>query len=438
MSFSKLVCGAIVVIGLLVIPTASFGLDDSTWIRTYRGGYGHSIYETEDGGAIMAGTYGAGAECCKPWLVKLHPDGSVQWQMTYETPGLGGANNIVPTMDGGYIMAGESTEFMVVKLDADGNVQWAKEYGDNWGVHLRVLESNEGNFLLTGGTRLFDDSGRPNGRAVLLDPDGNVLWQKVYGRPNRVDFLTSATMAYNGNFIVAGASRGDYWVMELDRTTGSIVWQNTYGGAFEDTGLVVGKVMQRYYLMAGASETFTEGGMRNWWAVILTKSGKLWKEFSLGGHDAEDPHTVISTSDGGFMIGGGTGSFGSGFSDIWLVKFDSHSRIEWQKTYGMPWRTDHAWQIQELATGYAVIGDSYYWPTDYDIWLMTLDREGNVEYGECGEVADTYVAPWRTRATVNDAGALTWDTNIRPRDLKISATAQTWPIEACLPLPTVD
>jgi hypothetical protein len=420
-----------ILIALLLASTTSYALDDSTWIRTYVGGYGHSVYETADGGAILAGTFGAGGACCDPWLLKLAADGSVQWQVTYDAPGLGGANNIVPTRDGGYVMAGEGTTFMVLKLAADGQVQWARDYGDGGGPNLRVLESSDGNILVTGGTRLGDGSN--NGRAVLLDPDGNVLWQRVYGQPVLIDFFTHATEAYNGNYIVVGSSVGDYWVLELDRATGDVVWQKIYGGRAEDTGLVVARVMRNRYLVAGASDTYSGGGLRNWWFLILARNGKVWKEFTIGGIDAEDPHAVIATSDGGFMIGGGTGSFGSGFSDIWLVKFDARARVEWQKTYGLPTRTDHAWQIQETDSGYAVIGDSYYFPTDYEIWLMTLDRDGNIASGECGVVGDSNAVAWATRAPSEDGTTVSFDATAKAVDLKVVATPQDWPVETCAP-----
>jgi len=432
MTLARFVSGAIVAIAVLVTPPVTVAFDGATWIRTYGGGYGHSVYETPDGGAILGGTFGAGFDCCRPWLIRLNADGSVRWHVTYDAPGLAGANNIVPTPDGGYVMSGEGIEFMVVKVDADGNVLWAKNYGDGGYTNLRVVAAEDGNILVTGTTFLNAEI-RTNGRAVLLDPDGNALWQKVYGRPYTPDHLTAATVAYNGNFIVAGSSRGDYWVMELDRGTGAIVWQNVYGGGAEDTGLIVTKVLNRHYLVVGASDSFTSGGLRNWWAVILTDTGRVWKEFSLGGFDAEDPHAAIATSDGGFIIGGGTGSFGSGFSDIWLVKFDSKLRIEWQKTYGLASRTDHAWQIQETPSGYAVIGDSYSFPETYEIWLMTLDRDGNVQSGECGSVSATSVSLERTRSDVRDAGTLTYDTAIRPVDMKVAVTTVPWPIESCAP-----
>jgi hypothetical protein len=421
-----------ILIAILLVSTASWALDDNTWIRTYAGGYGHSVYETPDGGAILGGTFGPQTPaCCEPWLIKLAPNGAVEWQVTYDAAGLAGANNIVPTRDGGYVLSGEGVEFLVVKVAADGAVQWAKNLGDGGFTFLRVLEADTGNILVTGASRLGDNS--LNGRAVLLDPDGNLLWQRVFGSFVFPDFFAEATQAYNGNFIVAGSSIGDYWVMELDAATGDPVWQNIYGGPGEDTGLVISRAMKRRYVMVGASETFTSGGLRNWWVVILNQSGKIWKQFSIGGIDAEDPHSVIGTSDGGFMVAGGTGSFGSGFSDIWVVKFDAKAEVEWQKTYGLPMRSDSAWQIEETENGYAVIGDSFWFPVEYEIWLMTLDKDGNIADDRCGIVRDSDAVPYDTIGATGPPRTVDFGATAKAVDLKVVATSQTWPIETCAP-----
>jgi hypothetical protein len=416
----------------LLVSASAWALDGNTWIRTYVGGFGHSVYETPDGGAIMAGTFGPQtAACCDPWLIKLDAGGAVEWQMIYDAPGLAGANNIVPTQDGGYVMAGDGVEFLVVKVAANGQVQWARNYGDGGFTHLRVLEADDGNILVTGASRLGDNS--QNGRAVLLDPNGNVRWQRVFGSFVFPDFFAQATQAYNGNFIVAGSSIGDYWVMELDADTGDPVWQKIYGGPGEDTGLVITKAMKRRYVMVGASETFTSGGLRNWWVVILNQSGKVWKQFSIGGIDAEDPHSVIGTSDGGFMVAGGTGSFGAGFSDIWLVKFDSRAEVEWQKSYGLSTRTDSAWQILETESGYAVIADSFFFPIEYEIWLMTLDKNGDIAGDECGLVGDTDAVPFTTIGASGEPRTVDFGATAKPSDLRVVATSLELPIETCEP-----
>lgn len=414
---------------LLLAPTSTFALD-GTFVRTFGGGYGHSVYETPDGGAVLAGTYGALTDCCQPWLIKLGADGAVQWQRTYVAAGLGGARNIVPTRDGGYLMAGDGAEFLVLKLDVKGRVQWAKNYGDGGYAYEHVLEASDGNFLVTGQTFLGDGLA-PDGRAMLLDPEGNILWQKVYGRPLLIDSFANAVEGYNGNFIVVGSSVGDYWVLELDHATGAVVWQNVYGGPFEDTGLVITKILSDRYLVVGASDTFSAGGLRNWWAVILSSTGKVQKEFSLGGFDAEDPHAATATSDGGFMIGGGSASFGPLRGDTWLVKFDSKAEIQWQKRYGFEERSDNAWQIQETRDGYTVIGDSYQYPIEYELFLMNIDKDGNVDPGSCGATADTDAIPFQTNAPGRVSVAKNKDTVEKAVDFEVVDNSQPFPIEAC-------
>jgi hypothetical protein len=355
----------------------------------------------------------------------------VQWHATYEAPGLGGAHNVVPTRDGGWLMSADGTTFLIVKVDREGNVLWARDYGDGGYAFLRVLEAEDGSILVTGLTWLGDGFA-PNGRAVLLDADGNVLWQKVYGRPFFVDFLSGAVEGFHGNFVVLGSSVGNYWVLELDRATGDVVWQHVYGGHFEDTGLVIAKVSGNRYLVVGASDTFSAGGLRNWWALVLSQTGRVEHQLSLGGADAEDPHAATATSDGGFMIGGGSASFSGGFGDLWLVKFDANAQIEWQKTYGFADRTDSAWQIHETQAGYTVIGDSYTYPFLYEVILLALDEEGNVAPGSCGSVLETDAVPWSTDVTAGRSKAETWDLGADRTDVKVTVSRTRFPIEACI------
>lgn len=421
----------LVTLALTLLPSAAFALD-GTWIRTYAGGYGHSVLETSDGGALLGGTFGAGFDCCRPWVVKLRPDGTAAWETTYDAPGLAGANNMIPTRDGGYVLSGEGITFQLVKIDAQGNVLWARDYGDGGYAFHRVVEAADGSLLMTGATAI-DDPSASNARAVLVDANGEVLWQKVYGRPGPNEFFTDAIQGYNGNFIVAGSTRGEYWLLELDRATGNVVWQNTYGGGAEDTALVLAPVLKRYYMIVGASDSFADGGLRNWWVVIVGATGKVQKEFSLGGFDAEDPHAAIPTSDGGFLIGGGSGSFSAQYGDMWLVKFDSKAKVEWQKRYGMPDRSDSVWEIHETADGYTVIGDSYQFPIVYEHWLMRIGKDGSVADAACGEVADTKIVPATTSATVKPGGALAVDTKIAPVVVDVVPTLFEFPIESCVP-----
>ncbi len=414
-----------------IFPSNESSLSTATAIRTYRGGYGHGVLPAP-GGAILAGTYGAGFECCRPWLVWLDSHGTPTRQLLYEADELAGANNLQSTPDGGYIMSIEGITMMAVKVDADGNVEWAKSYGEGGYIHTRVYVTSDDDYLLVGATSLDDDGFHNNGRVMRLDPYGNVLWDKVIGQYGVNEYFTSATVAHNGNNVVAGMKGGNYWVLEVN-PSGNVVWEKTYGGPLEDDAWTITRIQDRFYMVVGSSDSFAAGGLRNWWAIVITETGNVVWQYSLGGPDAEDPNVVIETSDGGAMIGGGTGSFGAGMSDLWLVKFDSRGQIKWQKTYGVN-RTEHAWHIWERPSGgYVVVGDSYLYPDTYDIWLMAIDPQGNVQYGDCGEVGNSSVIPFQTYATVTSPSSPVVDKNIRAVDLTVDVVEQTLPIEDCTP-----
>jgi hypothetical protein len=73
-------------------------------------------------------------------------------------------------------------------------------------------------------------------------------------------------------------------------------------------------------------------------SVAFASSGDWveWSETYGGIEDDGEFHLVylVQTFDGGITIAANTRSFGSGFSDCWLIKVDSSGNIEWNQTYG--------------------------------------------------------------------------------------------------------
>jgi hypothetical protein len=100
---------------------------DVQWQKTYGGPSGdgaYSIQQTTDGGYIVAGwTSSFGAGNGDIWVLKLDPNGDVQWQKTYGGPSGDGAYSIQQTTDGGYIVAGAVyLDIWILKLDANGDI----------------------------------------------------------------------------------------------------------------------------------------------------------------------------------------------------------------------------------------------------------------------------------------------------------------------------
>ncbi len=122
-----------------------------------------------------------------------------------------------------------------------------------------------------------------------------------------------------------------------------------------------------------------------------------------GSHGSESPHSVIQTSDDGFLIVGNSNGNGNDVSgvhgsllDAWVVKIDSIGTLEWQKCLGGTW-FDGGIKAIETISGYVIAcnggsfdGDQTGNHGDGDYWIVKLDLSGNLvwEYSYGGDQSD--------------------------------------------------
>lgn len=123
------------------------------------------LHETTDGGYIFGGA-ATTAEGGGPLLFKLDSMGNIIWAKAATTGG-GDIRSIQPTMDGGYIVAGDTVAFnydfdkniWVLKFNQDGDVVWQKTYGGTRYEHGgSIIETNEGEYVVSGDSVSFRDN----------------------------------------------------------------------------------------------------------------------------------------------------------------------------------------------------------------------------------------------------------------------------------------
>jgi hypothetical protein len=246
------------------------------WVNAYGGAgddFANSVQQTSDGGFIVAGGTGSfGAGGTAAWVLRLDGDGNVVWENSYGGTGDDSANSIQQTFDeasnpSGFIVAGSTFSFgagggaaWVLRLDEAGNVIWENTYGGTQfdTVH-QIQPTLDGGFIVAGETSSF---GPLSAWVFKLDGDGAMTWEHVYSGS---DFGSSIQQTADGGFIVSGSAGGNAWIAKLD-SDGNPIWENTYGTAI--VALSIHQTLDGGFLVAGNAP---EGG----WLAKLDANGMI-------------------------------------------------------------------------------------------------------------------------------------------------------------------
>ncbi|MBK9638708.1 MAG: hypothetical protein IPO63_13185 [Bacteroidetes bacterium] len=176
------------------------------------------------------------------------------------------------------------------------------------------------------------------------------------------DVLYSIQQTTDGGYILGGYSDSDvsgdksencngdhdYWIVKVD-SLGDIQWQNTIGGSLSDNLYSIQQTSDGGYILGGCSKsnisrdkTENCNGFDDYWIVKVDSLGVIQWENTIGGSIIDYLYSIQQTTDGGYILGGYSGSNVSGDKtenciggyDYWIVKVDSQGVIQWQKTIG--------------------------------------------------------------------------------------------------------
>jgi uncharacterized delta-60 repeat protein len=436
----------------LVNPTAEHSpINASYWAKAYGGSdeeIAYCIQQTSDGGYIVAGsTNSSGTVVNNFWVFKLNSTGSIIWQKSYGGSGDDDAYSIQQTLDGGYIVAGTTDSFgaggydaWVLKLDSTGAVQWQYTYGgggDDYASWIRQISN--GDYIVAGATTSFSAHSF-DFWVFELSSNGSIIWQKTYGGQYD-DEATYIENTSDGGFIVAGFTNsfdgGSYdhaWILKLN-STGGIVWQNTYGGSGEDVATYVQQTTDGGYIVAGYTNS-TGAGYDDFWVLKLNSNGSVVWSKTYGGAGYDDASSAQQTADGGYIVAGTSDSFTSGGNaNLWVLKLDSTGDVTWQNDYGGT-SDDYAYSIQQASDGgYIVAGQtSSFAVGTCSAWVLKLEADGSITWGPSSGASTiaTSVTPSNfsvtnstTSVTPADSDAIPGPTTVTPQDTTATTTEQS-------------
>lgn len=344
-SFRKTTDGGFILTGAVDFHSVLVKTDQngrSLWEKTYRKGWGYDVDQSSDGGFILVGftTVNVYADV---YVAKTDKQGRLAWERTIGGKDEDRGKSIRSTEDGGYIIAGYTAskgagyfDVYLVKLDEEGKVTWDRTFG---GGSLDegncVQQTADGGFVITG----YKGQNKGPNRVYLIKTDktGRLLWEKTFeaGVGNWVE------QTVDGGYIVAGTGRSPggrgtgMLLLKVDEE-GNLEWKQSYGQYAEDlvTKISVGNLVRTGgcgancvqespdggYLMVGYTSTQGSGD-RDVFLVKTNGIGSAEWARTFGGKNEDWGNTVYHLNSNDYVVAGYTQSFGSGGSDMYLLKW---------------------------------------------------------------------------------------------------------------------
>jgi len=215
-------------------------------------------------------------------------------------------------------------------------------------------------------------------------------WAKVFEGPGfNEEFSVQQTP--DGGYTVAGylnsgptdssgEKQYDVLLFKVD-ADGNKVWEKTYGGDESDFAFSLQQTTDGGYIIGGESRSF--GGSDAYLIKTDANGNMQWnRTFDLcGGNDTDRILSVRQTSDGGYISAGFTFSCSQKlwgkpvpWDDSFLLKTDANGNMVWESVFGWEDNVDRALSVQQTPDrGYVAVGYVHYYDPNGPIYVYGQD-----------------------------------------------------------------
>lgn len=254
-------------------------------------------------------------------------------------------------------------------------VNWQKSYGGERNeVVYAGVETSDGGFIMVGSTnsknsfdvkdsRGFDGTGGNDFWILKVSNTGSIVWSKTFGG-SKEDIATSVVKTSNNEYLILGTTQSTDGDANFNGTNGGLllvrlkengdfVSKRLFAGGNSNSGVSFQqvnsfskpslKILPDGQIIVGATRSIGVNPFSGYdfYVAKLSPFGDTLWEKTFGGGLEDYMNDIIITSDGGYLMVGGTLSLerdisgaGQGFLDFLVIKIDGTGRQVWEKGFG--------------------------------------------------------------------------------------------------------
>lgn len=306
--------------------------------------YASQIIQTADAGYAIIGTAGYMSSAASIFLVKTTPSGNIAWSKNYGGTGFENGTCIIQESTGGFLIGGRSKDysnglfdFYLIKTDINGDTIWSKNYGGGDNDEITSMRQTlDGGFILSGNSNSFSN-GLKDFYLIKINAAGDTTWTKHYG-DSLNQSSNSVRQTTDGGYIMVGASYDNLHInMYVVKTNsdGDTLWTKKYEEAGRNSeGNDIIQTADGGFALTGRMDASGPNAGNGLFIVKMNSIGALqWKrEYRMETNNSSgssEGYSIVETADGGFAV---TGNWFNGSTfELLLLKTGNDGTVDIDK-----------------------------------------------------------------------------------------------------------
>lgn len=270
--------------------------------------------------------------------------------------------------------------FELYKMDGGGTIQWRNQIGLGDFHTNRIIYTKQNKLLING--QLDDSTGNTDAFAMLVDTNGNIIFNSSYGYPNTTDMFIGLAETNDNGFIFSGYTTNPSgpgnanYVVRTD-SNGIVLWQQTYAFTVNSVSDDILQTPEGDFLFSGDKKT----GSSNYNAQVVkidAVGNIIWQTDLVFQYNSGCKNMIIN-NDGDYVVIGEAATATSSYFDPFITKLDTAGNILWSHTVPCSNGPDAGYDIIEPSPdNYLITGFSLNTTTaNTDLVVMRLDSLGD-------------------------------------------------------------